>query len=119
MRTKTTTTNWISLPLLERIYGFRDILITGASATAAAVILPYLHGEARKEIFDETKPLSPHEKIYAKAFKEATAVGERSRGAHVLALRAVFDAGLRERARHPIRMNVAALFEWLRQSVSP
>lgn len=52
---------------------------------------PFLYATDKNEIFaDGTSPI---EKLYALAFKDATAAGERTRGAHFKALKAVHRDG--------------------------
>ncbi len=78
----------------------------------------YQTSEGREQIFDEAR-LSPLEKRYAHAYKVATGKGERSRGAHLRALEAVFEHGMAQRHEHPVRTHASALLNWLGQKVSP
>lgn len=93
--------------------------VGGVSTGIIAATLPFLDENLRSEIFDEKKNASPLERIYARAFKEATGSGERSRGAHLRALEAVHRAGFETRAAHPIRSFAADLLQWTRDCVIP
>lgn len=108
----------LALPPVSVLYRLRQVGAGVVSVAAAAVVFPYLDEFARREIFAD-EGLSPHERTYARAFKRATAEGERSRGAHVRALDAVFEDGKRVRAQHPVRSRLSDLFDWLSGSVSP
>ncbi len=86
----------LALPPVSVLYRLRQVGAEVVSVATAAVVFPYLDEFARSEIFSD-EGLSPHERTYARAFKRATAEGDRSRGAHVRALAAVFEAGQRVR----------------------
>ena len=89
-----------------------------AAGVAAGVVLPYLDETVRTEIF-ASDGLSPIERTYARAFKEATASGERSRGAHIRALEEVHRGGFGVRSAHPIRSTLAAILDRARDRIAP
>ena len=95
------------LPFVVALHG----LYGSAVGTVAAVVLPYLDDSTRAEIF-AVDGLSPLERAYSEEFKQATASGERSRGAHVRALEAVHRKGGSSIRRGPARLAVARWLSW-------
>ena len=109
---------WGTAPPPDRATPWHATFMGAASGVASAVVLPYLDERLRAEIF-ASDGLSPIERTYARAFKEATASGERSRGAHIRALEEVHRGGFGVRSAHPIRSTLAAILDKARDRIAP
>lgn len=62
---------------------------------------------------------SPIEEIYDFAYKSATAIGEKDRGAHIRGLEAVYNWALVSAKSRPVRMTLYRGITWLHRRLRP